>query len=90
MTEDEDNYAWVRALTPEQAAAYLADPANPRGLTGYELEQLFAKTSLMGQTLCPGCNETPASNRQSAPKAHRCGWCGYDHDSGEHAYLVPA
>lgn len=38
---------------------------------------------------CPGCNEAFAFQRQDK-KPNRCSWCGYDHDTGEHAGLVPA
>jgi len=38
---------------------------------------------------CPGCREAYAFQRQ-ALRPNRCSWCGYDHDTGEQAQLVPA
>lgn len=38
---------------------------------------------------CPGCGEADADYRQPK-RPSKCAWCGYDHDTGEHAQLVPA
>lgn len=44
---------------------------------------------LTNEPLCPSCGDVPASHRQEK-KPDNCGWCGYNHATGEHAYLVPA
>lgn len=80
---------WMRAMTPEEAKAYLQGP-NERGASPYELLQLKGKAKLIGQKLCPGCGEVPETRRQKKPRDHLCAWCGYDHDAGTFAGLVPA
>lgn len=38
---------------------------------------------------CPGCRKAYAFQRQ-AKRPHLCSWCGYDHETGQQAQLVPA
>lgn len=78
----------IRAMTSEEAVEYLKGP-NPKDFNRYELLQIEAKAKLLGQPLCPGCNEAPQANRQ-VKHPNRCGWCGYNYDDGSFPVLVPA
>lgn len=42
------------------------------------------------ETNCPGCKQAPNTYRQGKGREHLCGWCGYNHATGEQAQLVPA